>query len=138
MLGREASLGHQLIGGATLTCASDVPWQMQMKCSRCGAVFWFDNLAWLWIDNGGYPPIALSADYDTARKSGALIVGNPDTVRSELTAQADRCGYNYLVMLMAFGSLTHAQEMHSLELFHREVGPALASLRTTEAVRRIA
>jgi hypothetical protein len=38
--------GHELVGGATLTCASDVPWQIQVKCSRCAGVFWFDNLAW--------------------------------------------------------------------------------------------
>ena len=38
--------GHELVGGATLTCASDVPWQLQVKCSRCAGVFWFDNLAW--------------------------------------------------------------------------------------------
>ena len=51
--------GHQLIGGATLTCASDVPWQMQMKCSRCAAVFWFDNLAW---QSGGADHWELSAE----------------------------------------------------------------------------
>jgi hypothetical protein len=51
--------GHRLIGGATLTCASDVPWQMQMKCSRCAAVFWFDNLAW---QTGGADHWELSAD----------------------------------------------------------------------------
>ena len=51
--------GHRLIGGATLTCASDVPWQMQMKCSRCAAVFWFDNLAW---QTGGADRWELSAD----------------------------------------------------------------------------
>jgi len=40
------SRGHELVGGATLTCASDVPWQIQMRCSRCAGVYWFDNLAW--------------------------------------------------------------------------------------------
>jgi alkanesulfonate monooxygenase SsuD/methylene tetrahydromethanopterin reductase-like flavin-dependent oxidoreductase (luciferase family) len=99
---------------------------------------WFDNLAWLWLENGGYPPIALSPDYDTARASGSLIVGSPDTARQLLAAQAERCGFNYLVMLMAFGSLSHAQEMHSLALFRDEVMPALAPLANAEAVRRIA
>jgi hypothetical protein len=51
--------GHQLVGGATLTCASDVPWQIQMKCSRCARVFWFDNLAW---QTGGADRWALSKD----------------------------------------------------------------------------
>jgi hypothetical protein len=38
--------GHDLVTGATLTCASELPWQMQIKCARCHGVFWFDNLAW--------------------------------------------------------------------------------------------
>lgn len=99
---------------------------------------WFDNLAWLWIENGGYPPIALSPDYDTAQQSGALVIGSPDTVCRRLAAEADRCGYNYLVMLMTFGSLAPAEEMNSLALFRSEVMPALEPLGTPEAVRRIA
>jgi hypothetical protein len=51
--------GHELIGGATLTCASDVPWQIQVRCSRCALVFWFDNLAWR---EGGTDSWELSAD----------------------------------------------------------------------------
>ena len=38
--------GHHLINGATLTCASDLPWQIQMRCARCREIFWFDNLTW--------------------------------------------------------------------------------------------
>src|ERR1700732_716008 len=51
--------GHELVGGATLTCASDVPWQIQMKCSRCASIFWFDNLAW---HEGGTDSWEMSAD----------------------------------------------------------------------------
>jgi hypothetical protein len=51
--------GHELVGGATLTCASDVPWQLQVKCSRCAAIFWFDNLGW---PTGGTGSWELSAD----------------------------------------------------------------------------
>lgn len=43
-------------------------------------------------------------------------------------AQAQRCGHNYLVLLLAFGSLTHAQQMRSLDLFRTEVMPELAAL----------
>ena len=50
---------HELVGGATLTCASAVPWQMQVKCSRCSGVFWFDNLAW---HTGGADRWELSPD----------------------------------------------------------------------------
>jgi hypothetical protein len=62
-----------------------------------------------------------------------LVVGSPDTVRRILSAQAERIGQNYLVLLLAFGSLTHAQEMHSLNLFAREVMPTLAAMNREEA-----
>ncbi|MEX2034437.1 MAG: LLM class flavin-dependent oxidoreductase [Xanthobacteraceae bacterium] len=94
---------------------------------------WFDNLAWLWKVRGTFPPIAIAADFDQARASGTLVVGSPNTVRNVLTAQAERCGYNYLVLLLAFGSLTHEQQMHSLQLFQSEIMPALRYLNTDPA-----
>jgi alkanesulfonate monooxygenase SsuD/methylene tetrahydromethanopterin reductase-like flavin-dependent oxidoreductase (luciferase family) len=86
---------------------------------------WFDNLMWLWRENNSFPTISLSQDYDESIRDGSLVVGSPDTVRRTLVAQSRRCGQNYLVLKLAFGSLTHAQEMRSLELFRREVMPAL-------------
>ena len=54
---------------------------------------------------------------DRSKAAGTLVVGSPDTVGRILTAQAERIRQNYLVLMLAFGSLTHAQEMRSLELF---------------------
>ena len=51
-------------------------------------------------------------------------------------AQAERIRHNYLVLLLAFGSLTHAQEMRSLALFRDEVMPKLATMN--EDVRPVA
>lgn len=89
---------------------------------------WFDNLAWLWKVRGTFPPIAIAADFDQARASGTLVVGSPDTVARTLRAQAERCGHNYLVLLLAFGTLTHKEQMRSLELFRAEVMPKLANM----------
>jgi alkanesulfonate monooxygenase SsuD/methylene tetrahydromethanopterin reductase-like flavin-dependent oxidoreductase (luciferase family) len=86
---------------------------------------WFDNLMWLWRENNSFPGIPLSQDYDESIRDGSLVVGGPDTVRRTLLAQQQRCGHNYLVLKLAFGSLTHRQEMRSLDLFRREVMPAL-------------
>ena len=61
----------------------------------------------------------LSADYDTARKSGSLVVDSPDMVKREFSEQARATGINYLVLQLAFRSLGHANEMRSLELFAR-------------------
>jgi len=89
---------------------------------------WFDALAWLWVERGSFPPISISADYDASKAHGTLVVGGPESVARILLAQAERIRHNYLVLLIAFGSLTHAQEMHSLALFANEVMPKLAAL----------
>jgi hypothetical protein len=60
------------------------------------------------------------------------VVGSPATVSRILLAQAERIRQNYLVLLLAFGSLTHAQEMHSLELFASEIMPKLAAMNEEE------
>ena len=91
---------------------------------------WFDSLNWLWLERDMKIPIALSPSFDDARASGALVVGDPDTVRRELVEQAQVAGFNYLVLQLAFGSLTHAQEMHSVALFREHVMPALAELNS--------
>jgi hypothetical protein len=64
--------GHELVGGATLTCASDLPWQIQAKCSRCAAIFWFDNLAWR---TGGSDRWKLSADSREHATAGCAAAG---------------------------------------------------------------
>src|SRR5579859_6389039 len=64
--------GHELVGGATLTCASDVPWQLQVKCSRCAGIFWFDNLAW---GAGGTDRWKLSADSREHATAGCAAAG---------------------------------------------------------------
>jgi alkanesulfonate monooxygenase SsuD/methylene tetrahydromethanopterin reductase-like flavin-dependent oxidoreductase (luciferase family) len=98
------------------------------RLARPAYQHWFDNVCWLWRDNNSYPTIPLSEDYDESRRNGTLVVGSPDTVRRELVAQAQLCRHNYLVLKLAFGSLTHAQEMRTLNLFTSEVMPALKAL----------
>ena len=90
---------------------------------------WFDNLMWLWSENNSFPGIPLSQDFDESIQDGSLVVGSPDTVRRKFVEQAERCGHDYLVLKLAFGSFTHAQEMRSLDLFRREVMPALQELK---------
>jgi hypothetical protein len=85
------------------------------------------------VQRGDYPPISLSASYDEARAMGTLVVGSPEAARRELVAQAKIAGFNYLVLQLAFGSLGHANEMRSLELFAKEVAPALRELAPAPA-----
>jgi alkanesulfonate monooxygenase SsuD/methylene tetrahydromethanopterin reductase-like flavin-dependent oxidoreductase (luciferase family) len=99
------------------------------RLARPAYQHWFDNVCWLWRDNNAFPTIPLSEDYDESRRNGTLVVGSPDTVRRELIQQAELCRHNYLVLKLAFGSLTHAQEMRTLDLFRTEVMPALQELK---------
>ena len=59
--------GHFPVCGATLTCASDLPWQMQIRCVRCHEIFWFDNLAWR---TGGADRWRLNRESRAAAESG--------------------------------------------------------------------
>jgi alkanesulfonate monooxygenase SsuD/methylene tetrahydromethanopterin reductase-like flavin-dependent oxidoreductase (luciferase family) len=94
---------------------------------------WYDSLGWLWNKRGVKLPISIPEDFDEAKQTGALVVGSPETVARAFEAQAQQIGHNYLVLMLAFGSLTHAQEMHSLDLFRREVMPRLAGLNAAPA-----
>jgi len=89
---------------------------------------WYESLNWLWVERGIELPIALSPSYDEARAAGTLVVGDPETVRRELTEQIGIAGFNYLVLQLAFGDLGHDREMHSVKLFATQVMPALAAL----------
>lgn len=94
---------------------------------------WYDSLGWLWRVRGVTLPISIPEDFAEAKAAGTLIVGGPDTVARICEAQARSIGHNYLVMMLAYGSLTHAQEMRSLTLFRDEVMPRLAGLNTASA-----
>jgi len=121
-----------LIGGMRAVFVADSDAEAQ-RIAAPAYQQWFDHLVWLWKENGAYPPIALSPDFAAASASGALVVGSPRTVRDRLAAQARSCGFNYLVLQLAFGSLGHAQEMRSLSLLRDEVLPALRAIEPVAA-----
>jgi alkanesulfonate monooxygenase SsuD/methylene tetrahydromethanopterin reductase-like flavin-dependent oxidoreductase (luciferase family) len=98
------------------------------RIARPAYARWYDSLGWLWTRRGQTLPISIPQDFDLAKQTGTLVVGGPETVARIFEAQAGRIRHNYLVLMLAFGSLTHAQEMRSLELFQREVMPRLAGL----------
>lgn len=64
-------------------------------------------------------------DFDALIKSGVGIAGSPDTVRAFLAPQLEDSGANYLVGHMAFGDMTLAELLRSVELFASDVMPAL-------------
>ena len=66
--------------------------------------------------------------YDELEKVGQGIAGSPATVTAFLREQLVYTGSNYLVGQYAFGDLTQAETLRSLELFKNEVMPELAGL----------
>jgi alkanesulfonate monooxygenase SsuD/methylene tetrahydromethanopterin reductase-like flavin-dependent oxidoreductase (luciferase family) len=64
-------------------------------------------------------------DFDQIRNGGRGIAGAPETVAAELRAQLAEAGANYCVGQFAFGDLTLAEVLRTVDLFTRHVMPAL-------------
>lgn len=74
---------------------------------------------------GSPPPAAgpsFGGDYDVAKKTEAVVVGSPETVRAYVQGYAET-GANYFVGAFQWGDLTAAQQLRSMELFATEVIP---------------
>jgi alkanesulfonate monooxygenase SsuD/methylene tetrahydromethanopterin reductase-like flavin-dependent oxidoreductase (luciferase family) len=65
-------------------------------------------------------------DFDTDIERGGLVVGSPETVRRNLAPKLARAHANYFLGSFSWGSLTLDQILSSLDLFTREVMPALS------------
>jgi alkanesulfonate monooxygenase SsuD/methylene tetrahydromethanopterin reductase-like flavin-dependent oxidoreductase (luciferase family) len=91
---------------------------------------WHTSFFKLWERHGTRPSYALyPATFDELEAMGLGVAGSPDKVREVLTAQAAEAGVNYLVSRLAFGDLTFAEALRSVELYAGAVMPALASTR---------
>lgn len=73
----------------------------------------------------GNLPIVGPRTYDELAELGLTIIGSPETVAQRLLEQAQALDLETFVGVFAFGRLTHEQVMRSLDLFAREVMPAL-------------
>ena len=72
--------------------------------------------------------------YDGLEDVGQGIAGTPATVAAFLRKELDATGSNYCVGQFAFGDLTLAETLHSIELFARHVMPELARREPVSAV----
>ena len=64
-------------------------------------------------------------DFDTLHEVGQGVAGSPATVAAFLRQPDGETGANYCVGQFAFGDLTLAETLGSIELFARHVMPAL-------------
>jgi alkanesulfonate monooxygenase SsuD/methylene tetrahydromethanopterin reductase-like flavin-dependent oxidoreductase (luciferase family) len=81
----------------------------------------------LWHTHGDHSVDALF-DWESAVQASSVVCGSPATVRAAVARLVETTGCNYVIGSFAWGSLSHAQSMRSLDLFAREVMPAIGGL----------
>jgi alkanesulfonate monooxygenase SsuD/methylene tetrahydromethanopterin reductase-like flavin-dependent oxidoreductase (luciferase family) len=88
---------------------------------------WFDSFTLLSRKAGRMSPIATRADsFDVLMdEDGKGVAGSPETVTAFLREHLAGTGATYFVGQFAFGELTEQETLHSIDLFSREVMPAL-------------
>jgi len=92
---------------------------------RCYA-HWHKSFTHLWRLHGVAPiSAAYPDDVEASMAIGMSFVGSPATVRAKLNEAIAATGVNYLLLRFAFGDMTLAEALRSVELFAREVRPAL-------------
>lgn len=92
---------------------------------------WHASLMFLWRAHGSVPAtLSFPEDFAEAIEAGYAVVGTPEAVRDTLRQQIETSGVSYLLCRMAFGDLSHAESLRSVELFSAGVMPAFEHQRT--------
>ncbi len=89
------------------------------------------NFTYRYVRRGQPNRYADRADFASQLERGRLLVGSPATVRDQLGAYLQKSGANYFIGCFSFGSLPIEQVLTSVDLFAREVIPALAPAAVT-------
>jgi alkanesulfonate monooxygenase SsuD/methylene tetrahydromethanopterin reductase-like flavin-dependent oxidoreductase (luciferase family) len=92
---------------------------------------WRNSFRWLFVRHGTEPRIAglYPETFDGLMTIDNGVAGSPATVRDFLASEIEATGCNYLLSWFAFGDMTREESLRSIELFSREVMPALAGVR---------
>jgi alkanesulfonate monooxygenase SsuD/methylene tetrahydromethanopterin reductase-like flavin-dependent oxidoreductase (luciferase family) len=70
--------------------------------------------------------------FETLQENGIVMVGSPDTMIERIRTLYERCGIGHLLMMNQAGFMPGHQVRRSLELFAREVYPAVRELGETQ------
>ena len=123
-LGRDPA-AMPLIGLSRHVVVGDTDKEAQSAAKRAFAL-WYDALIHLWRAHGvGLPRQMIPADFEPALDGGYIVAGSAATVRDRLKHDNAVAGINYCLCRMAFGDLSFEESSRSVELFAREVMPAL-------------
>jgi alkanesulfonate monooxygenase SsuD/methylene tetrahydromethanopterin reductase-like flavin-dependent oxidoreductase (luciferase family) len=76
------------------------------------------------------------SNFDQQVERGRILVGSPVIVAQRLRATVEQTGANYFIGSFAFGSLPEEQVLSSVDLFAREVMPAVSGARAAPGSAR--
>ena len=97
------------------------------RIARPAYLNWFSKLIKLWREHGVEAPMLGPLDkFEVATEIGMAVHGSPERVVDLLATQVQQSGANYVLAQMAFGDISHTDEMRSLELMAERVLPAFA------------
>jgi alkanesulfonate monooxygenase SsuD/methylene tetrahydromethanopterin reductase-like flavin-dependent oxidoreductase (luciferase family) len=91
------------------------------------------NFSYRYVRRGNPERYADRRNFDHEMERGSIVVGSPEIVRAQLADYLERSGANYVAGCFSFGSLTLEQTLGSVDLFAREVMPALSGVVATVA-----
>jgi alkanesulfonate monooxygenase SsuD/methylene tetrahydromethanopterin reductase-like flavin-dependent oxidoreductase (luciferase family) len=89
---------------------------------------WHDSFTFLHRMHGRLNVHPRPPTFDGLAEAGQGVAGAPATVAAFLRRELAETGSNYCVCQFAFGDLSQAETVRSVELFARDVMPALAGL----------
>jgi alkanesulfonate monooxygenase SsuD/methylene tetrahydromethanopterin reductase-like flavin-dependent oxidoreductase (luciferase family) len=101
--------------------------QEALTAARRAYPIWHKHFYYLYSLRGGKPAHPRPAEFDKMMERGQAVAGSPDTVTKFLRAELDESATNYLVGQFAFGDLSLAESLCSVELFSKHVMPCLNS-----------
>ena len=88
---------------------------------------WFSSFIKLWHAFGD-SSLDSRGDFDAALRNEALLAGTPERVGEQLARFLETSTLDYLALAFAWGSLTHAQALRSIQLFAEKIRPSLADV----------
>jgi len=89
---------------------------------------WRQNMERLWAKYDVPFPLgaSLPQEWDPLEAHGHAIAGTPGQVRDYIAEAVEASSATYFVCDFAFGSMSHAEAMRSVELFAADIMPAFA------------
>jgi len=92
-----------------------------------GFAGWYEKFGYLWAKNDP----RMFHDNGDARRDAMTICGEPEEVADEIARQMELAGCNYFVARFAYGDLSHAESVASLDCFAGQVMPRFAPATVT-------